>query len=398
MTAGGWEGGERRPRSTPPLAVVVVVVALAAALLYGRSTRGPDPLPVEQSSEPPVSVAYESVDELPQWDGTWRRIAPAPLAGRVGASATWTGEAVMVWGGVGATAEVDGALYDPARDSWREVRRAPLSARYGHAAVWDGDEVVVAGGRSVTGSDEPLAGPRLRDAAAYNPTTGRWRALPSVPFETGLGRLFAVAGRLYAVAPLAQPRPVAVLDAGSAAWRLLPAADWPAGGGATAAAAVDAALMLWPSGDGPAVTLDLRTQQWSPVAHRPRARAVASCECDVLAGVVVAGRTDVIVYDAAAGEWWRVDIGEVRPSYAGGPEDVLFLVQAAAVTRILDRTSGSILAAPAPPENLGFHPAAVWAGDRLFMWSGVSGLQRRRFDADGLTFTPAGRAATAEQP
>lgn len=394
MAAGEWEGSERSLRRRPPagLAIAGLVVAVGAGLLLGgRAQDAPEGLVVERSTdtEPDVTVAYEPPGVVPELNGTWQRTAPTPLAGRVGASATWTGEVVMVWGGVGSRAYTDGALYDPDRDDWRSVDPGPLAARYGHAALWDGDEVVVAGGLAVLGGDTPIAGPRLRDAAAFSPATGRWRMLPSLPFDAGAGRVFARDGRLYAVAPRAQRRPVAVLDAGSAMWRLGPAVQWEEEGDQTAATLTGDALVLWPAARGEAVVLDLAAQRWSAAAHTPQARPLATCACRLLSGVMPSGTTDVIAQDVASAQWWRPPIGRVQASFAGGPDDLLFLVQTPAVTRVLNRRTGLVLTPPRPPENLGFQPAAVWAGDRLFVWGGVSGV-RMRYDVDGLTFRPGG--------
>ena len=387
MSDSGWEGGERARRRPPLRLVAALVVVLAVALVVRQGRGEPSRLVVEESTEPPVIVAYEPVGAPPQLNGAWGRIAPGPLAGRAGASATWTGDDVLVWGGVGLRAYDDGALYDVAEDRWRVAGGGP-SPRYGHAAVWDGDEVVVAGGRAVAGGERPQPGARLRDAAAYNPATDRWRRLPSLPFVSGAHRLFASGGRLYAISQRAQPRPVAVLDAGSSMWRLLPAVDWSADGDGIAGAVHDGALLLWPAGRGDAVALDLSTLQWSTVPHAGSATPLRDCPCGLLGGAMATGSTDIVAYDTQNQRWWRHDVSPVRPSYAGGPAGLLYLVQTA-MTRVVERDTGTTLSTPSPPESLGFQPAAVWAGDRLFLWGGVSGV-RRRFDVDGLTFTPGG--------
>ncbi len=116
--------------------------------------------------------------------GEWSSIATAPIPGRHSHTVTWTGEEVIVWGGI-ETAEdgstsmpADGAAYDPATDTWRPISEAPIRGRIGHTAVWTGDQLIIFGGRR---------GDRLRgDGAAYFPTTDTWRQIPTL--ESGLRR------------------------------------------------------------------------------------------------------------------------------------------------------------------------------------------------------------------
>jgi len=97
--------------------------------------------------------------------------APSPRAGH---SATWTGEEMIIWGGVGpAGALGDGARYDPRADAWRPLSAdgAP-SPRLRHAAVWTGDQMVVWGG-------DRRGTELLGDGAIYLPAEDAWRGLPS---------------------------------------------------------------------------------------------------------------------------------------------------------------------------------------------------------------------------
>lgn len=104
--------------------------------------------------------------------GTWSAMASAGApAARLGHSAVWTGQKLLVWGGqAGSTFRGDGAAYDPTLDSWQALPTANApSARSGHLAVWTGDEMLVFGGRN--------AGGDVADGAAYRPATGTWRPL-----------------------------------------------------------------------------------------------------------------------------------------------------------------------------------------------------------------------------
>src|SRR5919201_6196124 len=71
-------------------------------------------------------------------DPKWQSIPPGPVDGRVEASAVWTGQEVIVWGGeVGPqmVRQATGAAFDPALGKWRPLPDSPLSARSDHVAI-----------------------------------------------------------------------------------------------------------------------------------------------------------------------------------------------------------------------------------------------------------------------
>lgn len=111
---------------------------------------------------------------------TWRTIAPAPIDGRFRHAAVWTGTEMIVWGGraEGGALRASGAAYDPRADSWRELARPSLAGRDGPAGVWTGEEMIVWGGWT-------NAGTRF-DGAAYDPASDSWRDLPRAPVSAGL--------------------------------------------------------------------------------------------------------------------------------------------------------------------------------------------------------------------
>ena len=105
---------------------------------------------------------------------TWTAIsasgAPAP---RHSHCAVWTGNRMIVWGGYGATShETTGGIYDPAADSWSPMSDtlAP-TGRIGFSCVWTGQELLVWGG--TTGASVLGSGGR------YDPATNTWKALPT---------------------------------------------------------------------------------------------------------------------------------------------------------------------------------------------------------------------------
>ena len=100
----------------------------------------------------------------------WRRVsldgAPSPRSTH---TAVWTGREMLVWGGDGAE---DGAAYDPARDLWKPISQvgAPGS-RTAHGAVWTGRYMAIWGGREYGVQDERGSG------GLYDPKTDKWTAI-----------------------------------------------------------------------------------------------------------------------------------------------------------------------------------------------------------------------------
>ena len=101
--------------------------------------------------------------------------AGAPSA-RGWATAVWTGNAIVVWGGqsmVGGSLLGDGGAYDPIMRTWQPVPSvgAPSARRY-HSAIWTGREVLIWGGNA-----DPARNLGLSDGAAYDPMTMVWRPM-----------------------------------------------------------------------------------------------------------------------------------------------------------------------------------------------------------------------------
>jgi spore germination protein GerM/N-acetylneuraminic acid mutarotase len=103
----------------------------------------------------------------------WRRL-PAMESGRFDAAAVWTGRQLLVWGGSqrsGAAAPAippHGLAYDPRTDRWSPLPQAPLLGRLGPTAVWTGREMIVWGGERPA---SPSGTRSFADGAAFRPTT-----------------------------------------------------------------------------------------------------------------------------------------------------------------------------------------------------------------------------------
>jgi hypothetical protein len=109
---------------------------------------------------------------------TWRRLPAAPVTARGMSASAWSGREVLVWGGVSSpgTQVGQGVAYDPGNDRWRVLPSSTLRAKSQAAGVWTGRLFVIIGGAA--GASFPAPGP---GAAAYDPSTNTWTALPPSP-------------------------------------------------------------------------------------------------------------------------------------------------------------------------------------------------------------------------
>jgi hypothetical protein len=107
--------------------------------------------------------------------GTWRDLAESPLSSRSEHVAAWTGEEVIICCGRIVGEGASAAAYNPAADEWREVAAPPISPAFAEA-VWTGEEMLVFGGVGGGGTSN------LVGAAAYNPATNSWRELADLPY------------------------------------------------------------------------------------------------------------------------------------------------------------------------------------------------------------------------
>ncbi len=108
---------------------------------------------------------------------TWTStsITNAPV-GRTWFSAAWTGNKMIVWGGVGAGNESfnNGGIYDPVTSVWTPTStvNAPDN-RYLHSAIWTGSKMIVWGGTLASGWPTNTGG-------IYDPATNSWASTSMV--------------------------------------------------------------------------------------------------------------------------------------------------------------------------------------------------------------------------
>lgn len=113
----------------------------------------------------------------------WLESSPLPIVPRERMAGAWTGARLVLWGGFdsagapdvdGDSIYGDGAAYDPDSDTWTILADAPLGDRCDHTATWTGTALVIVGGMPSCGDPNVLA---YGDAASYDPSTDEWELL-----------------------------------------------------------------------------------------------------------------------------------------------------------------------------------------------------------------------------
>jgi hypothetical protein len=113
-------------------------------------------------------------------EGTWTSLAGSPLSPRVPVVAVWTGREMIVWGDASRSAAVrDGAAYDPADDRWRRLPPAPLALNFA-SATWTGEEMLVFGALLDGGNRSET---KHAQGVAYDPEADRWRVIAPYPLS-----------------------------------------------------------------------------------------------------------------------------------------------------------------------------------------------------------------------
>lgn len=161
------------------------------------------------------------VDPAPAPTG-WTRLPDSPLSPRTGGVSAWTGREAIFMGGETdnlcppnadcqqrSTYARDGAAYDPAQGTWRRIADAPVTV--GAYTPWTmvGDNLVIVGDEGTW--------------HAYDATEDRWSELPEppdVPQESLTSASLSVLdGRVYTIGR----SEVHVLDLARRTWSALPA-------------------------------------------------------------------------------------------------------------------------------------------------------------------------------
>jgi len=156
----------------PAIVALGLAVALAAPGCAGRSRNGTAVPPASPaataSAQPPVTSANPTTRPQP---GTWRLLpaAPVPKGHYVG---VWTGTEFII-DGANSSGGVLAAAYNPTSNTWRALPPSDYPVRTvqdGQHVAWDGTEMLTWG----------------QTDAAYNPATNQWRRLPEPPVRGSL--------------------------------------------------------------------------------------------------------------------------------------------------------------------------------------------------------------------
>jgi N-acetylneuraminic acid mutarotase len=361
----------------------------------------------------------------------WGLLPQAPIAGRAGHTAVWTGREMVIWGGASdfeADPLTNGAAFDPATRTWRKVPAAPLSPRFDAQAVWTGREMIVFGGSSVDGNI-------LGDGAAWDPATNRWRALPGSPIGARDGAVVAWAGDRLVVwggstvlpdnapdgAETEMKNDGAAYVPATNSWASVAAAPIPARSGADSAWTGTRLVVSggYHEGDDDDRTdgaaLDPVSGSWSPIATRPTPGSCGggSACAGIWTGKVALFPVSGLSYDPAADRWSAMAPAPIPDGPAPGEPAVWtgrrFMTWGISGADADDASGDNAAAAGgeqgAPPTHgATYDPAAnrwqpfvpgplssrvehtaVWTGQDLLIWGGTSGETPL---ADGAAYHP----------
>jgi hypothetical protein len=301
------------------------------------------------------------------------RLIGGPLNARMGPSGVWTGSEVIIWGGLHIAGSLgfgdiawprSGAAYDPLSDQWRRIAWAPIAGRYGHLAGWTGREMLVWGGYTEAwsqGSDV--------DTAAYNPRTNRWRVLAQSPLRLRHARTSVMAEGEWVIAVTTKREiQVAAYDPEGDSWRLLPSIPGPPG---------ENNRLIWSGEDLLLVNstnglyrLESGADRWVRSGARPIGGNVAWTGSELL-GV----EGDALVrYDDVVDSWQDIPgpgVEDGRLVWTG--THLLVVADQGRPSYLYDPRTEIWLEVSWPRRDQDLDQVSVWAADRLVEWGGWQG-------------------------
>jgi hypothetical protein len=334
---------------------------------------------------------------------SWRTLPKAPIAGRLGASAVWTGRQMLVWGGVSrsvpehAERRSDGATYNPATRTWRGIARSPAGVLGdgGKAAAWTGHEMVVWAGNSPEG---PSGG------ATYDPRTNKWRRLPHGPLGVREGYASAWTGTELLIlgghtGAIATPTAAAV-DPRTRSWRQLPALNVIKNLGVVNGAVWDGHEAIV-SGSGVLIAVNPNADTFhrislakAPIEPRRRLHLdpIGWTGTEVVFSTAADGPSssvEVVRYNPTSDSWKNS-----RAAPCAGSTSQVAWIGDRLVTAC--RTSGLQIYTPRTdswrtiksgpsPFNSSQDSAIVWSGTALIVWSGTVSKPGNPTPADGAS-------------
>jgi hypothetical protein len=311
---------------------------------------------------------------------------------------------------------------------WEQLPRPPandvLPGPEQGSAVWTGRELVLLAEFAYS---PPIPSGRPPDGLAYNPATGRWRALPEPPPDQPDegGRAGTVWTGKEVILLYATGAPIAY-DPAANAWRLL--ARPPTGFISHAADPVPVwtgeEVLVWDGSNrdeatgkvihgGRGAAYNPQTNRWRPLPKSPLSNRTWPIQAWTGSQLLVVEGScgdsgeircqDGAAYDPAANIWTPIPAlagGALAPEAAAtwtGSElviwsattsqDGLRIRNAARAYNPRSRRWRTLPPAPITPRRLA---AAVWAGDRLLVWGGLRQLPggRLAYPDDGAAYDP----------
>jgi hypothetical protein len=283
---------------------------------------------------------------------------------------------MIVFGGTSVTGDTlaDGAAWDPATGKWRALPVSPLGPRDGALVAWAGDRLLVWGGSTVL-PDNPPDGAETEmknDGVAYVPAGNKWVPVPA--------------------APIPARRDADSVWTGS---RLVVSGGYHEGDDDDRT-------------DGAA--LDPATGVWSPIAARPTPGSCGggSACAGVWTGQVALFAVSGVAYDPAADRWSAIAPAPVPDGPAPGEPNVwtgrgLMSWGISGDPDTSDDATGgndgpppmhgatydpvangweSFAAGPLPTRT---DHSAVWTGQEMLVWGGTNGESSL---ADGASYRP----------
>jgi hypothetical protein len=346
----------------------------------------------------PSSAVAPSPTGQPLFTGTWVPIAEAPIAGRYGHAAVWTGEEMLIWGGsAGGQGRWDkvtrrergGAAYDPLTDTWRFVARAPIPELSFQVSAWTGTELLVWGRPDAWRQSRPAS-----VGAAYDPATDRWRKLAPGPLTAEgqvagvwTGSALVVLDGIIDSEPADIAHRVAAFDPGTDTWRRLPdlvaSAPWSIG---LAWTGQDLYALANPN-RGTSVLFRLDGDAWTPIAT-PLDGLMTGHQL-VWTGTELYTGDGMAAFDPDR-ETWRA----ARGNDGGCGQGYIALAWTGRL--ILDGRCDAYEPAadrwwrlPASPDRPREYASTVWTGDRMIIWGGGGTGEPGYLQPDGIAFIPS---------
>ena len=295
--------------------------------------------PAPGSSSPPCQP-----DDV--WENGSLDTLPAP--NRSNHTAIWTGNVMIVWGGVdSANFRLDsGGRYDPSTDTWRSISRTNAPAgRESHGAVWTGTRMLVWGGFS--GGSVGYA----NDGGAYDPITDTWVPITSAGAPVGVTnpRMVWTGSRLLVSVwggSCSSPTTAGgIYDPATDAWTSITRAEGPELRGGHSAVWTGSRMIVW-GGEGCASDLgdggsyDPNSNSWTLFPAKPGSPSPRKDHSAVWTG------NRMVIWGGNAGS--NVNSGAIfDPS-------------------IQTWTPISLVNAPAPRADY----STVWTGSEMLIWGG----------------------------